>query len=231
MSAAQEEFKELMRDKGRRSQHPEDDIDRQSFLNISDDDDPTPSSSRAFREDDARQSMNNARTTIPNKRFGANTGPKGVISDAQDFRDSRRSARMSARNSMESTLRAPEQPRSGHVSPALEALEDEDEDAEMDDDFMRRWRESRLQEMQHGSHKSSSIHGNGRPSRRLYGGLATVDGEGYLEAVDKSDPDTVVVVYIYDDYVSYHCRVGAIDHMLIMASRKSVIFSRIAYER
>ncbi|KAK0872164.1 hypothetical protein LTR87_012560 [Friedmanniomyces endolithicus] len=38
-----------------------------------------------------------------------------------------------------------------------------------------------------------------RPSRRMWGSLATVDGEGYLDAVDKSPADTVVVVYIYDD--------------------------------
>jgi hypothetical protein len=35
--------------------------------------------------------------------------------------------------------------------------------------------------------------------------LTTVDGEGYLDAVEKSGPSTVVIVYIYDDMVSLSC--------------------------
>jgi hypothetical protein len=40
-------------------------------------------------------------------------------------------------------------------------------------------------------------------NRRLYGTMITVDGEGYLDAVDKSPPESVVIVYVYDDRVRF----------------------------
>ena len=67
---------------------------------------------------------------------------------------------------------------------------------------MHKWRRSRLRELKRGS-RDSKLHGRDR-SRRLFGGLTTVDGNGYLDALEKSSPDTVVVVYIYDDYVSVY---------------------------
>lgn len=226
MSAAQEEFRELMRDKDRRGGHPEDDDDGRSFLNLSDDEDPSGSPSHGPDGDDTpRQSMSNARSTIPNKRYGANTGPKGVISDAQDFRDSRRSQRMSVRNSFNIPSRS--QTRSTDRAP-VEKLEEETEDLEEeDDDFMRKWRQSRIKELKSGV-RDSTMHRNGR-SRRLYGGLATVDGEGYLDAVDKSGPDTVVVVYIYDDYVSRRFTIPFMIFILTIHSRRSVTSSRAAF--
>lgn len=200
MSAAQEEFKELMRDKSRRTRHPDDDNDDdgRSFLNLSDDDESEPSSSRYSDMDAPRPSMSSARSTIPMKRYGANTGPKGVISDAQDFRDSRRSQRMSMRNSP--NLVANTQPMSMKERTSAEKVEEEDDEDLEDDDFMQTWRQGRLREMQNGP-RESYMHKNGQ-QRRLFGGLTTVDGDGYLDAVDNSGPDTVVVVYIFDDYVS-----------------------------
>lgn len=202
MSAAQDEYNELMRDKERRSGHPEDDGDARSFLHLSDDDDGTPPASRADPDEDApRPSLSQGRNTIPLTRYGANTGPKGVISDAQNFRDSRRLHRISMRST--STLAS--QMQSGlsmrEQAPAekLPGSDEEDEDGELDDDFMKKWRSSRLRQMQSGAH-GSKMHSRER-SRRLWGGLTTVDGEGYLDAVDRSPADTVVVVYIYDDYV------------------------------
>ncbi|KAK5115849.1 hypothetical protein LTR85_009443 [Meristemomyces frigidus] len=201
MSAAQDEFNELMRDKERRTQHPaDDDDDARSFLNLSEDDDATPPASHAdLDEVESRPSLSQARSTIPTTRYGANTGPKGVISDAQHWRDSRRQHRTSMRSTaslashMQSGLSMREQPPAEKVP----EFDDEDEDDELDDDFMDKWRRNRLLEMRKGT-PGSNMHSRER-SRRLWGGLTTVDGEGYLDAVDKSPPDTVVVVYIYDD--------------------------------
>lgn len=205
-SAAQEEFNQLMRNKERRSHHPEDD-DARSFLNLSDDDDDddrTPPASNADPDDDLpRASTSSARHIIPRTRYGANTGPKGVISDAQHYRDSQRVHRTSLRSS--STLpRQIEQTFWSREQPVIEKQADSDED-DLDDegadgDFMDKWRQSRLRELQSGGY-GSKMHSRGK-SRRLYGGMPTVDGEGYLEAVEKSPSDTVVIVYIYDDMVS-----------------------------
>ena len=76
-------------------------------------------------------------------------------------------------------------------------------DDELDDDFMAHWRRDRLRELQSGK-ADSQMHTHGR-NRRQWGGLPAVDGEGYLEAIDRSPPDTVVVVYIFDAYVSPRC--------------------------
>ena len=202
MSAAQNEFNELMRDKETRTRHPEDDDsdDAQSFLHLSDDD-ATPPASRAASDDEApRPSMSSARSTIPRTRYGANTGPKGVISDAQDYRDSQRQHRASLRTQASQAQRG----ANLQDKPIAEKLEesdgeDDDLDDDLDDDFMQRWRRGRLQELQNGR-RDSQMHNRGR-DRRVWGKLVAVDGEGYLEAIEKSPLDTVVVVYIYDSYV------------------------------
>ncbi|KAK3113530.1 hypothetical protein LTR53_009108, partial [Teratosphaeriaceae sp. CCFEE 6253] len=46
-----------------------------------------------------------------------------------------------------------------------------------------------------------------------------VDGEGYLDAVDKSPADTVVVVYIYDDESDIS---SAIESCLLQLARRHV---------
>lgn len=218
MSEAQHEFNTLMRDKERRTQHPEDDHDdARSFLNLSDEDDDdedrTPPASHLDPDDGyndpPRASTSSARPTIPLTRYGANTGPKGVISDAQHFRDSRRMHRMSVRsNATLPASRAVDTAPGGSWSGAAageKQLSDPDEDEEEDDDegdtdFMSQWRRNRLLELQSGRHESR-MHQRAR-SGRFWGGLATVDGQGYLDALEKSGAETVVAVYIYDDYVS-----------------------------
>ncbi|KAK5167583.1 uncharacterized protein LTR77_007282 [Saxophila tyrrhenica] len=205
MSAAQHEFDDLMRSKERRSTHPEDvedEDDARSFLNLSDDENDTPAAS--FDETPPpRPSTSLARSTIPTTRYEANTGPKGVIADAQHFRDSRRSKRISLRSN--SNLQAQIQTqRSSNPAVLSEKLAESDEeleeDDEDDDEFMREWRQSRLREMQSGTPRESKTMGREKSSRRLWGGLATVDGNGFLDAVEGSPEGTVVVVYIYDDY-------------------------------
>ena len=217
MASARDEFNELMRDKeARRTGHPEDDddddADAQSFLNLSDDEydndnDTTPAASIADPDESLpRPSTSLARSNIPLTRYEANTGPKGVISDAQNFRDSRRNHRISMRSS--STLPADAAAGIASASPSLNnavvsekiSESDEDEDLEEDEDFMHKWRKSRLREMRRGG-RDSKMHSRAR-SRRLWGGLTTVDGNGYLDALERSGQDAVVVVYIYDDYVS-----------------------------
>jgi hypothetical protein len=66
----------------------------------------------------------------------------------------------------------------------------------MDEGFMRQWREARLRELQNVGERIRSR--TNSPSRRIYGGMPLVDGEGYLDAVDKTASGTVVVVFIYD---------------------------------
>lgn len=231
MSAAQHEFDDLMRNKDRRTVHPEDDNDdARSFLNLSDDEseNTTPAVSNASAA--PRPSTSLARSTIPTTRYEANTGPKGVIADAQHFRDSRRSHRNSIRSgsTLPSQLQAQRASNPVVLNEKITESDEEAEDDEADDDFMHEWRQSRLKEMQSGAPREGKAYSRGK-SKRLWGGLATVDGMGYLDAVDNSPPDTVVVVYIYDDYVGFYNFCEREVWLLIDYSHMSASRLRTAY--
>ena len=227
-TTAQDEFNELMRDKSRQYGHPEDVTyhdDARSFLNLSSDDDDddddragTPTaiySGRAnggFRSTSpSRPSLNLSRSNIPTTRYMANTGPKGVISDAQNFQDSRRHHRMSLQNltltpaQALSLQEAPTFVSSGAFDGADDLAIDEWQEDEPDDDFMEQWRQSRLAELQQRARDAKMWKKGYKAAGHrgiILGSLAPVDGAGYLDAVDNAPPGVTVLVYIYDDMVS-----------------------------
>jgi Phosducin len=151
---------------------------------------------------------------VPSLRFEANTGPKGVIADAQAFEHAKRSRRFSFARKHKTTSSTPiSVPRTFREKDEYEEKSSADSE---DEGFMARWRQGRLREMQTkavGQRRAS-------PSKRIYGSLVTVDAEGYLDAIEKVHRDTVVVVYIYDDMVSRYlfspCLLG---YELIESSR------------
>lgn len=133
-----------------------------------------------------------------NTQFDANTGPKGVIADARSFENARkRSFRQTLYAFAESApfknkLNASTRERSTSPSPELPAGDD-------DDEFMRQWRQTRLEEL--ATMKQEVRTRRLSPSKRRYGSLASVDPAGYLDAVEKVGAETVVVVLIYDEEV------------------------------
>ncbi|CAG5180809.1 uncharacterized protein ALTATR162_LOCUS9435 [Alternaria atra] len=196
-TAAQDEFNDLIRrneDLGDRNPHPED-IDNDS--DISDPESPGAAADYLEKVDtddelDIPADMR-ANYYMPNMRSEANTGPKGVIADAQAFEQAKKQARRFTWKS-KSTAQAPAQYN-------VSAYRDEKNtssgsDDEMDEGFMRQWREARLRELQNVGERIRSR--TNSPSRRIYGGMPLVDGEGYLDAVDKTASGTVVVVFIYN---------------------------------
>ena len=105
---------------------------------------------------------------------------------------------------------------SAHEDAALKELEEKDGESgpEADDeleeeesDFMKQWRESRLQELRGksviASNSAADRWGMGRTAKLIYEGLTAVDGEGFLEVVDGSPREVVVVVFVWDDRVSF----------------------------
>ncbi|PVH99433.1 thioredoxin-like protein [Periconia macrospinosa] len=189
-TAAQQEFNELLRDKDQDTRHPED------RHNDSDHSEPDtdPNDHYEIDTDDELGIPKNMRSTnsnyvLPSIRSEANTGPKGVIADAHAFEK----ARKQARRFTWSKKTSPE-------SYTVTAYHDEkqnssDEDGE--ESFMRQWREARLKELQTVGQRIRSR--TTSPSRRVYGNMPAVDGEGYLEAIEKVARDVTVVVFIYDD--------------------------------
>ncbi|KAF2104938.1 thioredoxin-like protein [Rhizodiscina lignyota] len=208
---AQDEFNALFAEDKGGKRHPEDDRSSISSAHSKDDHSYNPSSgkgrSRAKQgtppdsEDDensATPSSSNMRTKyfLPRThRENANTGPKGVIADAYAFENAKKNARrISFLPSRQPSFQPTPPPAQYRREPEKSDGSEEDDE----DEFMQRWRQFRLKELQQaaipgvGSRKTS-------PSGRRWGNLTTVDGEGYLDAVERSARGSVVVVLIYDD--------------------------------
>jgi hypothetical protein len=191
-TAAQDEFNELMRDKGRETRHPE---DRHDDSDHSEPDSPGAADDylEKIDTDDELDLPRDMRSNyyMPSLRSEANTGPKGVIADAQAFEQAKKQAKRFTwkKNQSEQTQYN------------VTAWHDKDASSEEDgeDSFMKEWRAARLRELQNVGQRIRSR--TNSPSRRVYGNFPLVDAEGYLDAVDKSSPETTVVVYIYDDKV------------------------------
>lgn len=143
--------------------------------------------------------MHSATYHIPsNINFTANTGPKGVIADARSFEMARKRSFRQTLHALSGSQSPPSLGRNksaGRVMAREKGSSSEDDE----DDFMRTWRASRLEEL---SRMSSELRTRRHsPSQRKYGSLVAVDPAGYLDAVEKVPADTIVVVLIYDDEV------------------------------
>lgn len=200
-SAAQEEFNQILQsNKERTSTHPEDrDSNSSSGNEAEEEDNEHLPSDPSDTEDNMRSRTGTYQ--VPSTIYDANTGPKGVIADAQAFERARK-------QSFRKTLGGPGGGH-GHSSskgtsddtnllsnknnspPSGSNSNDEDESR-----FMRKWRESRMHQLQSFSLRRSS------PKRKVYGSVDAVDAAGYLDAVERVPSDTVVVVCIYDPDVS-----------------------------
>jgi hypothetical protein len=189
-SAAQDEFNELIRDKDREARHPE---DRHDDSDISDPESPGAAQDYLEKVDtddelDLPEDMR-ANYYMPNLRSEANTGPKGVIADAQAFEQAKKQARRF-------TWKKSAPPTQYSVATAYQDEKGSSDEDEGEEGFMRQWREARLRELQNVGERIRSR--TNSPSRRIYGGMPLVDGEGYLDAVDKTASGTVVVVFIFN---------------------------------
>jgi hypothetical protein len=204
-TAAQDEFNALFPTSGSSRAHPEDEAANSSdHSDHSANDEPTAQSGYV-QDEDAIDSATNGRMKstyfIPKLRSEANTGPKGVIADAQAFEQAKKQHRFSfARKNRKSTSPSgiPSDPA---ALPHAYRSEDYERSSEEEDDdgFMARWRERRLQELAEKRFGRNVSPG----SRKIWGTLQKVDAEGYLDAIEQVSKNTVVVVFIYDHAVSF----------------------------
>ncbi|KAK4997019.1 hypothetical protein LTR28_014106, partial [Elasticomyces elasticus] len=202
MSTAQDEFDELFREKANPSHHPEDASRSQSSDDEADPASPGTDAFNSSEEDAPRPAARRSNYFVPSLRSEANTGPKGVIADAQAFQEARRSKLISF-----STLRhathietrgseafshmtldgVPEQAGGGEDEDdeKIGGNRDDDDDSEVDDgfDFLKQWRRDRLRQMRVVTVREKSQ--SRSRGRRLYGSLVAVDGEGYLDAIEQ----------------------------------------------
>ncbi|CRK17990.1 hypothetical protein BN1708_017622 [Verticillium longisporum] len=135
---------------------------------------------------------------------GRTTGVKGVIADARNYEEARKTsfitrAKSTVRRSifgLDSLQSAP--------TPKQQQQDSEDESHASDSPdeaaFLQQWRESRRRELESDASKSVRNRRTS-PSVRIYGRLDEVDALGYLDAIEKVGRDTTVVVFVYDHEV------------------------------
>jgi hypothetical protein len=145
---------------------------------------------------------------IPTHRKPANTGPKGVIADAQAFQQAKRIHMSTLRlgNGNSNPAATPLMVQTEESAKSWLADGEDPSSDDSNDEFLSRWRQSRLRELTSNRGRVNNPMGsrdqrNAPPSGR-YGTLTTVDAVGYLNAIEQTPSDTVVLVFIYDDTVS-----------------------------
>ncbi|TGZ80516.1 thioredoxin-like protein [Ascodesmis nigricans] len=116
-----------------------------------------------------------------------NTGVKGVIADARSFASAKA---LSSRNEKASPDSTPTVISNMHFSQRCS-----DDSGDDDEAFVRSWRKHRNAESRQ---REKSTTRRKSPSKRKYGAVEEVDAAGYLDAVEKVGPETIVVVTIYN---------------------------------
>ena len=228
-SAAQDEFNNIINNSHSFSKtHPEDSLDSSS------DHDGTTLHSGNDTPPPAKASpVMPTATYIPtNTQFDANTGPKGVIADARSFETAKKRTFRQTLYAFASGESPPifgnkskfTREKSQSQSPSPDVSDEEDE-------FMQTWRANRLEQLTTMNQEIRTRRSS--PSKRQYGSLVTVDPAGYLDAVEKVPMDTIVVVLIYDDEVSFlfplsRMNLNANCHSSLQPAAKSKMLSRIS---
>jgi hypothetical protein len=206
MSLAQQEFNQLLSEKPEHRRHPEDQQD-------SDHDHSEPPNNNQVYEDgndtygdqdddddydDEAYNTMIAKSTyhVPSTVFAANTGPKGVIADAQSYeRAKKKSFRRTLMSAAGFDRSSP--PSSEKVPALTQTPPDETEDER----FMRQWREVRMRELAEQQNQVA-LRRASPGGRKKYGSVEIVSANAYLDAVEDAAPGAVVVVCIYDPEVN-----------------------------
>ncbi|GKT49868.1 uncharacterized protein ColSpa_10049 [Colletotrichum spaethianum] len=206
---AQEEFNALLaansRDESR--VHPEDrDHARHEQQSLDLDEDEIHRNSQidaAMRMPTLGQTGSDLKLPPASFDAGRTTGVKGVIADARNYENARKTSFMSrARTTVRRSIFGLDDLNSqSHPSQKSGSETDEANGSDSDDSFMQQWRESRRRELES---ESTKVIRNRRtsPSVRIYGRMDEVDALGYLDAIEKVARDTVVVVFVYDPEVN-----------------------------
>ena len=217
---AREEADRYLSPREHSTSHPED-RDHNSVHSSDDEADLAEDETRSdpgTDDDDAAANMATMTATratyhLPTQTHYANTGPKGVIADAQSFARAKQStfrqriasfatnltsngkSAADRRGDKQRTIfgTSPKSTTSSSNSDNIALSDDEEADSE----FMQKWRANRLQELSSTQSQAPSTYRR-QPSQRNWGTFHDVDANGYLDAIEKVSDDTYVVVMIYD---------------------------------
>ncbi|KAI8300517.1 Phosducin-like protein [Colletotrichum sp. SAR11_59] len=230
---AQEEFNALLAAQSRDTSrvHPEDRSNDRDSLDLDEEDVfRTSQIDAAMRIPTLGQTGSDLKLPPASFDAGRTTGVKGVIADARNYENARKTSFMSrARTTVRRSIFGLDGISQAQSSRKSESGTDDGNNSNSEDEesFLAQWRESRRRELES---ESSKVVRNRRtsPSVRIYGRMDEVDALGYLDAIEKVARDTVVVVFVYDP----ECDVSAtIEHaMMPLVSQHSTIhFVKVHY--
>lgn len=202
---AQEEFQAILNKQSRsapRAAHPED--SKHNHDEDEEEDEESEFQAKRVEQEMAYTSGGGSgRLNLPPSSFdeGRTTGVKGVIADARSFE----SAKMGHKWKTSVAGSAAQSRLNGARAEKKEMLRDggdgdEEDDFEDDEEFLEMWREERRLQIQREGNDIRNRRTS--PSVRTYGRFDEVNALGYLDAIEKVGPETVVVVFVYDVDVS-----------------------------
>lgn len=239
-TAAQEEFDDFLAKNSvdpHNGVHPEDreEVALERELADRDNSDDEEEQYRAAKIDAAMrmQSSYDSRgpleVKLPPASFDAGraTGVKGVIADARNYENARKtkwSEKMkSARRSVIGLTTS--------IRSSNDKSDSEHSGAEDEEHFLRQWRESRRRELE-SEDRSRVRNRRTSPSVRIFGRFEEVDALGYLDAIEKVAQDTTVVVFVYDNEVCVHFIHTSLEPNTILTTYVvgSVLHDRVRYE-
>ncbi|KAM3557253.1 hypothetical protein MY1884_004405 [Beauveria asiatica] len=210
-TAAQDEFNQLVSNHtARATTHPQDKHD-----NNESDQDLSEDETYRNAQIDANMRMPTASSELklPPASFdsGRLTGVKGVIADARSYEAARKTkwidrARSARRSILGFAGVAPSNGNSVIITGGARSDSDTDDDVKShsDDEFLSEWRESRRRELESAANRAVRTRRTS-PSMRIYGRLDEVDAMGYLDAIEKVNRETTVLVFVHDN----ECEVSA----------------------
>ncbi|KAF6812630.1 phosducin [Colletotrichum sojae] len=236
LTPAQEEFNALLAAQSRDDSrvHPEDrDYDRREQDSLDLDEEDVYRNSQidaAMRIPTLGQTASDLKLPPVSFDAGRTTGVKGVIADARNYENARKTSFMSrARTTVRRSIFGLDGVGSQAQARKSESETDDgnNSDSQDEESFLQQWRESRRRELESESNK---VIRNRRtsPSVRIYGRMDEVDALGYLDAIEKVARDTIVVVFVYDP----ECDVSATIEsamMPLVSHHSTVHFVKVHY--
>ncbi|CAH1264415.1 PDC [Branchiostoma lanceolatum] len=119
-----------------------------------------------------------------------NTGPKGVLEDWRRFKQLETERRAEQQAEKVALVKKLAFTCRSELNDAEKTEGQEDEDVELDEDFLRWYREQRLREMQQ---KASSL--------PTFGNVLDLTRSQYVDAIDKENKYVLIIIHIFERFV------------------------------
>lgn len=127
--------------------------------------------------------------------FSTNTGPKGVINDWREFKRLENEKRAEQDREKQALLKKLSITCRSHLDDEKEKKKDEQfmeqverEMEELEEEFMKQYREKRIEEMRKALQNIPK-----------FGSVVSLSSNDFVEEIDKENPQVVIIVHVFED--------------------------------